>query len=131
MRAICRGTLGSRGGLGVYTRCAVKLAPHLGQTEWNVGGTLPAYRLPVHERMRVYTLAVPDWDAWAEIYYRIYDNEIGYIFHRQFNLAGADLAACLLAHVQRRHQDARRRARAWSRTPRSRSSPRSCASASS
>ena len=26
------------------------------------------------------------------IYYKIYDNEIGYIFHRQFNLAGADLA---------------------------------------
>src|SRR5512139_3743873 len=47
VRAICRGTLGSRGGLGVYTRCAVKLAPHLGQTEWHVGGTLPAYRLPV------------------------------------------------------------------------------------
>jgi len=93
VRGICRGTLGSRGGLGVYTRCAVKLAPHFGQTEWNVEGTLPAYRLPIHENLRVYTLAVPDWDAWAEIYYRIYDNEIGYIFHRQFNLAGADLAA--------------------------------------
>ena len=55
-------------------------------------GHVPAYRLPVHENLRVYTLAVPDWDAWAEIYYKIYDNEIGYIFHRQFNLAGADLA---------------------------------------
>jgi hypothetical protein len=28
-------------------------------------------------------------------YYAIYDNEIGYIFHRQFNLAGADLAPAL------------------------------------
>jgi glycolate oxidase len=92
VRGICRGTIGSRGGLGVYTKCAVKLAPHFGQTEWNVEGTLPAYRLPVHENLRVHTLAVPDWDAWAEIYYKIYDNEIGYIFHRQFNLAGADLA---------------------------------------
>jgi len=36
---------------------------------------------------------VPSWDAWADLYYKIYDNEIGYIFHRQFNLAGADLAA--------------------------------------
>ncbi len=35
---------------------------------------------------------MPDWDAWADCYYKIYDNEIGYIFHRQFNLAGADLA---------------------------------------
>jgi hypothetical protein len=93
LRGICRGAIGSRGGLGVYTRCAIKLAPSFGPPEWEVGGTLPAYRLPVAETQRVYTLAVPDWDAWAEIYYRIYDNEIGYIFHRQFNLAGADLAA--------------------------------------
>ena len=37
-------------------------------------------------------MAVPTWDAWADLYYKIYDNEIGYIFHRQFNLAGAELA---------------------------------------
>ena len=111
VRAICRGTLGSRGGLGVYTKCAVKLAPHLGQTEWKVEGTLPAYRLPVHERMRVYTLAVPDWDTWAEVYYRIYDNEIGYIFHRQFNLAGADLAAAFWLMYNDHTENARRRAR--------------------
>jgi len=92
VRGICRGTLGSRGGLGVYTKCAIKLAPSFGPTTWEVGGTLPAYRLPVAETQRVYTLAVPTWNAWAEIYYKIYDNEIGYIFHRQFNLAGADLA---------------------------------------
>jgi hypothetical protein len=92
VRAICRGTLGSRGGLGVYTKCAVKLAPYTGSPEWKVDGTLPAYRLPVDPLHRVYTIAAPTWDAWAELYYRIYDNEIGYIFHRQFNLAGADLA---------------------------------------
>ena len=92
VRGICRGAIGSRGGLGVYTKCAIKLGPSLGSSEWQVGGTLPAYRLPVAETQRVYTLAVPSWDAWADAYYEIYDNEIGYIFHRQFNLAGADLA---------------------------------------
>ena len=35
---------------------------------------------------------MPSWDAWADAYYKIYDNELGFIFHRQFNLAGADLA---------------------------------------
>ena len=45
--------------------------------------------------MRVYTIAAPNWDAWADSYYTIYDNEIGYIFHRQFNLAGAELAPAL------------------------------------
>jgi FAD/FMN-containing dehydrogenase len=92
VRAICRGAIGSRGGLGVYTKCAIKFGPSYAPREWGVRGTLPAYRLPVAETQRVYTIAVPTWDAWADAYYEIYDNEIGYIFHRQFNLAGADLA---------------------------------------
>jgi hypothetical protein len=93
VRGICRGSIGSRGGLGVYTKCAVKLGPNLGDDDWRVRGTVPAYRLPLAETVRVYTLAVPSWDAWADAYYAIYDNELGYVFHRQFNLAGADLAA--------------------------------------
>jgi len=92
VRGIMRGTLGSRGGLGVYTKCALKLVHWPGSTDWPVRGTVPAYRLPLDETFRAYTLAVPTWDAWADAYYRIYDNEIGYVFHRQFNLAGADLA---------------------------------------
>ena len=92
VRGICRGTLGSRGGLGVYTRCAVKLAPHSVRPSGTSRARCPAYRLPVHENLRVYTLAVPTGRLGGRLY-RIYDNEIGYIFHRQFNLAGADLAA--------------------------------------
>ena len=41
-------------------------------------GTVPAYRLPIDETFRVYTVAVPTWDAWTDLYYKIYDNEIGY-----------------------------------------------------
>jgi glycolate oxidase len=92
IRGILRGVMGSRGGLGVYTKCAIKLSPWNGPAKLNVKGTVPAYRLPVGDTFRVYTLAMPNWDAWADSYYKIYDNEIGYIFHRQFNLAGADLA---------------------------------------
>ena len=93
VRGLCRGPLGHRGGLGIYTKCAVRLSHWPGPPELPVVGTVPAYRLPVPDNFRVYTLALPDWDAWAQIYYKIYDNELGYIFHRQFNLAGADLAA--------------------------------------
>jgi len=95
VRGICRGFLGSRGGLGVYTKCAIKLSHWPGPTEFIVRGTLPAFRLPIPDNFRVYTLAVPSWDAWADTYYKIYDNEIGYIFHRQFTLAGADLGPAL------------------------------------
>ena len=92
VRGIMRGTFGSRGGLGVFTKAAIKLAHWPGSTDWPVHGTVPAYRLPLDETFRAYTLAVPDWEAWADAYYKIYDNEIGYVFHRQFNLAGGDLA---------------------------------------
>ena len=92
VRGVMRGALGQRGGLGVFTRCAVKLVHWSGRTDWPVTGTVPAYRLPLDETMRAYTLAAPTWDAWADLYYKIYDNELGFIFHRQFNLAGADLA---------------------------------------
>jgi hypothetical protein len=95
VRGICRGFLGSRGGLGVYTKCAIKLSHWPGPTEFKVKGTVPAYRLPIPDNFRVYTIAVPSWDAWADTYYKIYDNEIGYIFHRQFALAGADLGPAL------------------------------------
>lgn len=93
VRGVMRGSVGQRGGLGVFTKCSIKLAHWPGRTDWPVTGTVPAYRLPVDETFRVYTVAMPSWDAWADAYYKIYDNELGFIFHRQFNLAGADLAA--------------------------------------
>ncbi len=94
-RAITRGTLGSRGGLGTFTKCAIKLGPWEGAPVLEPQGQAPGYRLPLGDRHRAYTIGVPSWDAFAETYYKIYDNQIGYIFHRQFNLAGADLAAAL------------------------------------
>jgi hypothetical protein len=95
VRGITRGVVGSRGGLGTYTKCAIKLGHWPGPPVMEPKGTLPGYRLPIPENFRVYTIGAPDWDAWANCYYDIYDNNIGYIFHRQFNLAGADLAAAL------------------------------------
>ena len=53
VRGICRGFLGSRGGLGVYTKCAIKLSHWPGPPEFKIRGTVPAYRLPIHENFRV------------------------------------------------------------------------------
>jgi hypothetical protein len=94
-RGITRGAIGSHGGLGTFTKCAIKLGPWQGPPVMEPKGTLPGYRLPIHENFRVYTIGAPSWDAFANCYYQIYDNNIGYIFHRQFNLAGADLAPAL------------------------------------
>jgi hypothetical protein len=95
VRGITRGNLGSRGGLGTFTKSAIRLVDWEGQPVLEPQGKLPGYRLPIHELHRVYTIGAPSWDAFMNCYYQIYDNNIGYIFHRQFNLAGADLATAL------------------------------------
>jgi len=92
VRGVMRGNFGALGGLGVFTKCAIKLVHWPGSSQLDITGTIPAYRLPLQENFRAYTIAIPTWDAWADCFYKIYDNEIGYVFHRQFNLAGADLA---------------------------------------
>ncbi len=91
LRGICRGSRGSRGGMGIYTKCALKLTCWPGPAKLEIKNTVPAYRTEVPNNFRVYTLAFPDWQAFAQAYYKIYDNEIGYLFHQQFNMAGADL----------------------------------------
>ena len=94
VRGICRGTLGSRGRSWASTPSAPSSsARSLGSDR--VARRRDASRVPPAagtRPARAYTSPSLDWDAWADIYYKIYDNEIGYIFHRQFNLAGADLA---------------------------------------
>jgi hypothetical protein len=95
VRGITRGFLGSRGGLGTFTKSAVKLVDWEGPPVLEPKGPPPGYRLPIPELQRVYTIGAPGWDAYMNCYYQIYDNNIGYIFHRQFNLAGADLATAV------------------------------------
>lgn len=87
-RAIIRGELGSFGGLGVFTKCAIKLYPWPGPPTMPVEGVPPSYKSPLPNNFRAYTLAFPSWEAYAGACYKIYDAEIGYIIHRQFNKLG-------------------------------------------
>ena len=96
LRGIARGKVGSTGGMGVFTRCAVKLSPWPGPGELPIEGTIPAYNSPLPENVRSYTVAFPDWKSYADSYYKIWDSEIGYIVHRQFNVFGADLQYAFL-----------------------------------
>jgi hypothetical protein len=91
VRSIIRGGLGTQGSLGVFTRIALKLFPWPGPAGLPVTGTVPAYRAVLPDNFRCYTLAFPSWTAWADACYKIWDAEIGYIAHRQFNMFGRDL----------------------------------------
>jgi len=90
-RALMRGGLGTQGGLGVFTRIAIKLFPWPGPTKLECDGRPPAYKVKMPDNFRTYTLCFPTWKAWADACYKIWDAEIGYIGHRQFSMFGRDL----------------------------------------
>ena len=96
IRGLCRGFIGAAGGMGVYTKCALRLDPWPGPPVMPVEGTVPAYRSPLADNFRAYTLAFPTWQAYADCYHKIYDAEIGYILHSQFNFFGEDLQAAMV-----------------------------------
>jgi glycolate oxidase len=91
VRSIVRGGLGTQGGLGVFTKIAVKLFPWPGPARLPVEGIVPAYKVHMPDNFRTYTLCFPTWQAWADACYKIWDAEIGYIGHRQFSMFGRDL----------------------------------------
>jgi hypothetical protein len=91
MKGVCRGFLGSKGSMGVYTKCAIKLFAWPGPQTLPVEGKPPAYRSPLPDNFRSYTLAFPSWKAWADAAHMIWDAGLGYLAHRQFNMFGRDL----------------------------------------
>ncbi len=95
-RGLCRGFLGAAGGMGVYTKCVLRLDPWPGPPELPVEGTVPAYKSPLPNNIRAYTLAFPTWQAYADGYYKFYDADIGYIQHSQFNKFGEDLQGAMI-----------------------------------
>jgi len=91
LRGIIRGKVGAMGALGVFTKCALKLAPWPGPTVFPVEGTVPAYKSSLPDIIRTYTVVFPSWKDYADGIYKIYDAEICYIAHRQFSMLGEDL----------------------------------------
>ena len=97
-RAILRGWLGTAGSMGVCTRIAVRLHPWPGPSLLPTRGTAPLYKAAEGlENIKTYTLCFPDWDAFAESFRLLYEADISYLAHRQFNLFGRDLKTAMLA----------------------------------
>src|SRR4030042_1524547 len=96
LRGLCRGNVGAAGGMGVYTKCALRLDPWPGPPVLPAEGKAPAYKTPLPQNFRAYTIALPTWKAYADCYHKIYDAEIGYILHSQFNKFGEDLQGAMI-----------------------------------
>jgi glycolate oxidase len=96
MKGVCRGFLGSKGAMGVYTKCAIKLFPWPGPQTLPVEGTVPAYKVKLPDNFKAYTAAFPSWRAWADAAHTIWECGIGYLSHRQFNMFGRDLKFAMI-----------------------------------
>jgi len=96
-QGIIRGALGGSGGWGVVTKIAIRLVHWPGPSQMPIEGIVPAYKAPLPEDLfRAAFPAFPNWQAFADAIYRIYDSEIGYIAHRQFIMWGDELQAAFL-----------------------------------
>lgn len=96
MKGVARGFIGSKGAMGVYTKCAIKLFAWPGPATLPVEGTVPAYRTSLPDNFKAYTVAFPSWKAWADAVYTIWDTGIGYIAHRQYSMFGRDLEYAMI-----------------------------------
>lgn len=79
IRGVMRGFAGACGGLGVFTKVALKLFPWPGPKEPEVKGILLDCKTKVPETHGVFLCNFPDTKNYADSVYKIADSEIGYM----------------------------------------------------
>ncbi|MFW9992530.1 MAG: FAD-binding oxidoreductase [Candidatus Odinarchaeota archaeon] len=79
MRGIVRGFQGTLGGLGVFTRCAIKLYKWDGPREWELEGQSPKYVIKkIPPRCALNAIAFPSRAAEKEAGYKMGEAELNY-----------------------------------------------------
>ncbi|MCC7077439.1 MAG: FAD-binding oxidoreductase [Acidimicrobiia bacterium] len=94
IRGVFRGFAGALGGLGVFTKAAVKLYPWEGPEALEVGGASPYYETEIPEHHLSALCIVDDWKGMAELGYRLGDAGIALAVSRNApSVMGAVLTA--------------------------------------
>lgn len=81
-RGIFRGFAGALGGLGVFTKAAVKMYPWEGPEKLSFTGTSPNYQTEIGEYQLSALCIVDGWDGMAELGYRLGDSGIAMVVNR-------------------------------------------------
>ncbi len=78
MRGIIRGWLGAYGGLGVFTKAAIKLYSFPAQKDWKweISGTVPHYDWTVPSFWKMYVPNFEEWDAFEGAFHEMTGHEI-------------------------------------------------------
>lgn len=96
LRSVMRGWMGAHGGIGVFTRCALKLYNWAGPKETKVDGVLLDSKAETSENQRIYICLLPDWEQYGEYLYKLIDAEIAVI---QCKNAIGSILACFLPRL--------------------------------
>ncbi|MHB8895910.1 MAG: FAD-binding oxidoreductase [Candidatus Geothermincolia bacterium] len=93
LRGIMRGSMGAFSGLGIFTRCAVKLFNWPGPPETQAEGLLLDVSSPVPEHARFTMLFFPDRKSQDDAIYKVGEYELAYLMTRTSIAAFAYTAA--------------------------------------
>jgi len=82
LRGLMRGSTGALSGLGVFTKCALKLYPWPGPSRVNIRGLLLDAKAEIPENVRFHLCFFPDRKRLADAVYRVGEAELGYLATR-------------------------------------------------
>ncbi len=79
LRGIMRGFMGTKSGLGVFTRVATKLYPFPCKPDWNVTGESPDYNFDIPNFMKFIIINYRKWEQLENALRRFEEEEIGFM----------------------------------------------------
>lgn len=93
LRGVVRGFAGAFGGMGVFTKAAVKMYPWSGPASIDVQGDSPNYFARIPEHHVVAMLIMDGWESLTELTYRLSETEMAHSITR----SGASLLVAGMA----------------------------------
>ncbi|MGV9206175.1 MAG: FAD-binding oxidoreductase [Promethearchaeia archaeon] len=79
LRGIMRGWVGTKSGLGIFTRVAVKVFPYPCETEFEIQGNLPNYEFKIPDFLKLYLFDCKTNKSLAQTIRKISEEEIAFI----------------------------------------------------
>ncbi|MHA1271216.1 MAG: FAD-binding oxidoreductase [Candidatus Helarchaeota archaeon] len=93
LRGIMRGIAGTKSGLGIFTKVAVKLYPYPCDTKWKISGYNPFYDFEIPNYMQFHIVGYKNYDDMENGFIRIEEEEICFICSHSSSIALAALFA--------------------------------------
>ncbi len=87
IRGVMRGASGTKGGLGIFTACALKLYPYPCEPKWNISGVSPNYEFEIPNYMEFHIIDYRNFDTLEQALYRFTEEEIGFMVNYSSGMA--------------------------------------------